>query len=43
MTMVVISKAVLREFAEKHPDAEAAVTKWYYETKAADWRNFSDL
>lgn len=43
MSMVVISKAVLREFAEKHPDAEAAVTKWYYETKAADWRNFSDL
>ena len=46
ITMVVISKAVLREFAEKHPDApdaEAALTKWYNETKAAEWRNFSDL
>ena len=42
-TMVVISKAVLKEFAEKYPDAEAALTKWYNETHAADWRNFSEV
>jgi hypothetical protein len=27
--MVVICKAVLKEFAEKHPDAETALFKWY--------------
>jgi mRNA interferase HigB len=41
--MVVISKAVLKEFAEKHPDAETALFKWYNETQAAAWKNFSDL
>jgi mRNA interferase HigB len=41
--MVVISKAVLKEYAEKHPDAEAALIKWYHETQAADWRSFSDV
>lgn len=41
--MVVISKAVLKEFAEKYPDAEAALMKWYNEIQAADWRNFSEL
>ncbi|MBN9383037.1 MAG: type II toxin-antitoxin system HigB family toxin [Chitinophagaceae bacterium] len=41
--MIVISKAVLKEFAEKYPDAEAALTKWYNETQAADWRSFSEL
>jgi mRNA interferase HigB len=41
--MVIISKAILREFAEKHPDAETALVKWYDQTKSADWRNFSEL
>ena len=41
--MVIISKVVLREFAEKHRDAEAALVKWYDQTKSADWRNFSEL
>ncbi len=41
--MVVISKAILKEFAEKNPDADIALNKWYSETKAADWRNFSEL
>jgi len=41
--MVVISKAVLKEFAEEYPDAEPALMKWYNETQAADWRNFSEL
>jgi hypothetical protein len=31
--MVVISKAVLKEFAEKHPDAETALFKWYNEPR----------
>lgn len=41
--MVIISKAPLREFYEKHPDAQDALEKWYDETKAADWRNFTEL
>jgi mRNA interferase HigB len=41
--MVIISKAFLREFAEKHPDAEAALVKWYDQAKSAEWRNFSEL
>ncbi len=41
--MVIISKAVFREFAEKHRDAEAALVKWYDQTKSADWRNFSEM
>ena len=41
--MVIISKAVLKEYADKHPDAGPALIKWYNETKAADWRNFSEL
>ena len=41
--MVVLSKAVLREFAEKYPDAEAALIKWYDETQAANWKNYSHL
>jgi mRNA interferase HigB len=41
--MVVISKGPLNGFSAKHPNAEAALIKWYYETKAANWRNFSDV
>ena len=41
--MVIISKAILKEFAEKYPDAEFDLMKWYNETQTADWRNFSDL
>jgi mRNA interferase HigB len=41
--MVIISKAILNEFSRKHPEAESALLKWYNETKAADWSNFSDL
>ena len=41
--MVVISKAILREFAELYPDADVALTKWYREVKAVDWRNFNEL
>jgi mRNA interferase HigB len=37
--MVVISRAVLRAFAEAYPDAEAALDEWYYHVLAADWAN----
>jgi len=41
--MVIISKSILNDFSQKHPDAENALTKWYNEVKAADWGSFSDL
>ena len=41
--MVVISKALLLNFAVEYPDAGDALVKWYNETKAADWKNFSDV
>ena len=41
--MVIISKAVLAEFGEKHADAVDALNKWYHETKAANWKNFAEM
>lgn len=41
--MVIISKTVLKEFSDLHPDAGGALEKWYKDTKVADWRNFADV
>lgn len=41
--MVIISKAILKEFSQEYPDAEIALMNWYNETKIANWRNFSDI
>lgn len=41
--MVIISKAVIRAFSEKYPDAENALSKWYEETKAANRKNFPEV
>ncbi|RFM29100.1 type II toxin-antitoxin system HigB family toxin [Deminuibacter soli] len=41
--MVVISKAVLKEFSESHPDAVSALEKWYTDAQAADWKNFNEM
>lgn len=41
--MVVISKAVLKALSKKYPDAEIALEKWYKETKAASWENFTEV
>ena len=41
--MVIISKAILKEFSKKHPASEKALMKWYNETKASDWNDFNDL
>ena len=39
--MVIISKATLHGFSELHPEVQVALLKWYEETVAADWRNFT--
>ena len=41
--MVVISKAILREFGLLHPDAIEALNHWYAIAIDADWSNLSDL
>lgn len=41
--MVIISKAIIKDFSKKYPDAEIALQKWYEETKAADWENFTEV
>ena len=41
--MVIISKAILREFAIQYPDVADALNEWYEITKAADWGKISDL
>jgi mRNA interferase HigB len=41
--MVIISKAILKKFAEKNPDAKIALEKWYEDTKTATWKNFTEV
>lgn len=41
--MVIISKTTIRDFSEKYPDAAIALQKWYEETKAANWKNFTEV
>jgi len=41
--MVIISKATLQQFVEHYPDCGKAIDKWYEDTKAANWKNFSEV
>ena len=41
--MVVISKAVLRDFGLEHPGAIEALNHWHKIAKAQDSESFSDL
>ncbi len=41
--MHVISKKKLREFWEKHPNAEPNLQSWYKITNKANWQNFAQL
>ncbi len=41
--MVIISKAVLRDFARAHADAETPLEDWYELVKNADWKNFNEM
>ena len=41
--MVIISKTIVREFIEIHPDAERALNNWYEVSSNADWRNFNEM
>ncbi len=41
--MRVISQKTLREFWEKHPEAEQDLRDWYKTALAAEWRTLHDL
>ena len=40
--MRVISLKPLKDFWEKHPDAERALRQWYKLAGSADWKNLND-
>jgi len=41
--MRVISKRALREFWEKHPNAEPNLLQWYQRTSEAAWKNLAEV
>ena len=41
--MRIISRSALREFWEKHPNAEGSLQAWYANVKHAKWRTPSDI
>lgn len=41
--MHIISFSRLREFYEKHSDAETSLRGWNKTTKSADWQNFAEV
>lgn len=41
--MRIISRRTLKEFWERHPDAEQPLQAWYADVKQAHWRSPSDI
>lgn len=41
--MRIISRKILREFWERHPDAKQPLQAWYHDAKQAIWKNPSDI
>ncbi len=41
--MRIIAKRTLRNFWEKHADAEVTLRIWYKETEKAKWKNLNEL
>ena len=41
--MHVISQRQLREFWQKHPQAEGPLRVWYKVARAAEWKKFEDV
>ena len=39
----VIARRALREFWERHPDAEGPLRAWFHDAERADWRGPADL
>lgn len=41
--MRIITFAAIRDFSEKHADAEFPLRNWYSKTKKADWSSLGDM
>ncbi|MCQ3936204.1 MAG: type II toxin-antitoxin system HigB family toxin [Chloroflexi bacterium] len=41
--MRIISRKILREFWEKHPDVRQPLQAWFADVKHADWKKPSDI
>jgi len=41
--MRIISRRTLREYWEKHPDAEQSLKAWFQVAAKAQWKNFQDV
>ena len=39
----ILSRKTLREFWERHPDAEQSLLAWYYDVKHANWQSPADI
>lgn len=41
--MRIISRKILRDFVDKHPDCQQALEAWYHDTKRASWKTPTDI
>ncbi len=41
--MRIISRRILREFWEKHPDAKIALQTWFHDVERATWNTPADI
>jgi mRNA interferase HigB len=41
--MRIISRKILREFWERHPEAQQVLRAWYADVKQADWKSPADI
>jgi mRNA interferase HigB len=41
--MRIISRRILREFWEKHPDVTIALETWFHDVERADWNTPADI
>lgn len=41
--MVIISKAIIRDFITSHTDADVPLSNWYDLVTHSDWKNFNDM
>jgi mRNA interferase HigB len=39
----IISRKILREFCERHPDAQRAVHAWYHDARRVQWKTPADI
>ncbi len=39
----IIARRSLREFWERHPDAEQSLRAWYHDARKADWRSPAEV